>query len=277
MASTVRAQTGVTCRPSKQSNEAKLLAFFATPIAFSPGGIVQELAPWRLRVAVEATYVPSPSRSIQQPEACYGVRKTENTDLSPVFPRPRMSVGLPGGLLLEASYLPPVTVADAEAHLGSVAVSRPWKIRAREDGSSLSAAVRAHGTIGRVRGPITCPEKNLQQENAGVACFGSQASNDRYEPDMIGGEAILATAGVAERWGAYGLTGVTLLRPRFQVGFQYQGGIFDDTKIQVNMTRVAVGGGAWYRVGRTSAVTGEVYSVPSDATTLRLGGAYTFR
>jgi hypothetical protein len=271
------AQTGVTCRPPKGSNEAKLLAFFATPIAFSPGGTADGLAPWRVRLALEAAYVPSPSRAMQQPEACYTVRKTENTDLSPVFPRPRIAVGLPGGLMLEASYLPPITVADAEPNLGSVALSRPWTLRAREDGANLSLIARAHGTLGRVRGSITCPEKNLQQQNSGAACYGEAPSKDTYEPNMFGGELVLARESTGERWGAYGMGGVSLLRPRFQVGFQYLGAAFDDTKIEVDLTRVAVGAGGWYRLGRGAAITGEVYSVPTDATTIRLGGAYTFR
>jgi hypothetical protein len=61
------------------------------------------------------------------------------------------------------------------------------------------------------------------------------------------------------------------------VGFQYKDAAFDDTKIRVDMTRFAAGAGAWYRLGVSTAVTGELYSVPSDATTFRLGGAYTFR
>jgi hypothetical protein len=274
---TLPAQTGVTCRPPEESNEAKLLAFFATPIAFSPGGMADGLAPWRVRLAFDAAYVPSPSREMQQPEACYAVRKTENTDLSPVFPRPRIAVGLPGGLVVEASYLPPIEVADAEPNLGSVALSRPWTLRAREDGANLSLIVRAHGTVGRVRGSITCPAKNLQQENSGAACYGETASEDTYKPNMYGGELVLARRGAGERWGAYGSGGVTMLRPRFQVGFQYLEGAFDDTKIEVDMTRFAVGGGAWYRLGAGAALTGELYSVPADATTFRLGGAYTFR
>ena len=45
----------------------------------------------------------------------------------------------------------------------------------------------------------------------------------------------------------------------------------------VDMTRFALGAGGWYRLGKATAITGEVYSVPADATTFRLGGSYTFR
>jgi hypothetical protein len=277
IASSAAAQTGVTCEPPKESNEAKLLAFFATPIAFSPGGMLEGLHAGQIRLGFEAAYVPSPSREIQQPEACYGIKKTENTNLSPVFPRPRVAIGLPGQFVLEGSYLPPITVADAEPNLGSVALSRPWRIRGDNEQGHVDVLVRAHATFGWVHGAITCPEKNLQQEDPGAACYGEDQSHDTYKPNMFGGEAALMKEGAAQRWGAYASGGVTWLRPRFQVGFQYLDGAFDDTKIRVDMTRLAVGTGAWYRVSGAAAVTGELYSVPADATTFRLGGAYTFR
>jgi hypothetical protein len=265
------------CKPPKSSNEAKLLAFFATPIAFSPGGELDGLRAGQLRVALDAAYVPSPSKSVQRPEACYGIKKTENTDLSPVFPRPRVALGLPGGLVVEASYLPPVTVADAEPNLGSVALSRPFRIRGTDEQGSLDLLVRGHATFGRVRGSITCPEKNLQQQDPNAACYGEAQSHDTYKPNMVGGELALVKEAAGQRWGAYALSGVTMLRPRFQVGFQYLSGPFDDTKIVVDLTRVALGTGAWYRVGTSVALTGEIYSVPTDATTFRLGGSYTVR
>ena len=265
------------CKPPESSNEAKLLAFFSTPIAFSSGGLVSGLAPWHFRVAFDAAYVPSPGRSMQQPEACYGIKKTENTQLSPVFPRPRIAIGLPGGFLFEGSYLPPIKVADAEPNLGSVALSFPWRFQGDFNRGDLSLLLRAHATLGHVRGPITCPEENLQQDDPGAACYGSLASLDTFEPNMYGGEVGLVKVGAEERWGAYTTGGVTWLRPRFQVGFLYASGVYDDTKIEVDMTRLAVGVGGWYRVGISTALTGEVYSVPQDATTFRLGGAYTFR
>lgn len=275
--STAAAQLNVTCRPPKESNEAKLLAFFATPIAFSPGGMVEALPAWRIRVGFEASYVPSPSKAIQQPEACYAVKKTENTNLSPVFPRPRVTIGLPGSLMLEASYLPPVTVADAQPNLGSFALSRPWRIAGTDDAGTVSLLLRAHATLGRVRGAITCPKKALQSADPGLACYGTTESKDTYKPNMFGAEAGLSKQGAGDRWGAYASSGVTWLRPRFQVGFQYKDGVFDDTKIRVDLTRFAAGAGAWYRVSAGAAVTGELYSVPTDATTFRLGGQYTFR
>ena len=275
--SAAHAQLNYTCEPPKSSNEAKLLAFFATPIAFSPGGIVEGLAPWRVRVGLEASYVPSPSKEMQQPEACYAVKKTENTNLSPVFPRPRVTIGLPGGLMFEGSYLPPITVKDAKPNLGSFALSYPRRLSGDEAHGTLSLLLRAHATLGKVEGSITCPEEDLQTNDPSAACYGTTKSSDTYKPNMFGGEVGLAKQAAGDRWGAYASTGVTWLRPRFQVGFQYLDAAYDDTKITVDLARFAAGVGAWYRVGGAAAITGELYSVPADATTIRVGGAYTFR
>lgn len=265
------------CRPSENSNEAKLLAFFATPISFSPGGIARSLPAKRIRIGFEASYVPSPSREIQQPEACYSIKKTENTNLSPIFPRPRIWVGLPFGFILEGSYLPPVKVADAEPNLGSVALSLPLRLAGSEETGGLSVLLRGHATYGRVRGSITCPKKKLQQTDATAACYGELASADTYKPNMFGTEGAAVVEGAGGKWGAYAAPGVTWLRPRFQVGFQYLSGAFDNTKIIVDMTRFAAGVGGWYRVNEGTAITGEIYSVPSDATTLRIGAALGYR
>jgi hypothetical protein len=266
-----------TCRPSEDSNEAKLLAFFATPIAFSPGGLVRGLPTWSLRVGFEASYVPSPSREIQQPEACYSIKKTENTNLSPVFPRPRLALGLPLGFVLEGSYLPPVKVSDAEPNLGSLALSLPLRLAGSDRDGGLSILLRGHATYGRVRGSITCPKKKLQQTDDTAACYGEIASADTYKPNMFGAEGAVVLNGAGAKWGGYAAPGVTWLRPRFQVGFQYLSGAFDNTKIEVDMTRFAAGLGGWYRINPGTAIMGELYSVPSDATTFRLGATLGMR
>jgi hypothetical protein len=281
-ATRLTAQTNSVCKPSTSSNEAKLLAFFATPIAFSPGGDVSRLRPGQFRFSLEASYVPKPSEELRATDECYGIKKGENTELSPVFPRPRLAIGLPGSLVLEGSYLPPVTVADAEPNLGSVALSHLHTLHAMSGGREVDLLVRVNGTYGRVRGPITCPKKSLQQTSASLACYSTQASKDTYKPNMAGAEAALVMNDGEGRFSGYAGGGVTKLAPRFQVGFlsngpQQQPAFLDDTKIEVDLTRAAVfAGGAW-RVTRAAALTLEVYSVPTDATTARIGASYRLR
>lgn len=269
----VSAQTQA-CHPSHSSNEARLLAFYAVPMAFSPGGAVGRMPPGGLRAGVEVTYVPTPSLGIQQSDECYGLAKRENTELSPVFPRPRLLIGLPGGFSLDLSYLPPVSVNDAEPHIGSVAVAWTHRLRHVGEARGLDLLLRAHGTMGRISGAITCPEADLQQTAPADACYGVAPSDDTYKPNMVGGEVILSLTSGAGRFGGYSGVGVTRLMPRFQVDFQQLDGFHDDTRIVVDMTRAALMLGGQLRLSPRFDLTFEAYSVLKDATTARLGAGF---
>jgi hypothetical protein len=93
---------------------------------------------------------------------------------------------------------------------------------------------------------------------------------------MLGFEGALGFGGNG-RFSSYIGGGYTLLRPRFQVGYRDANGVLDDTKIIVNLSRFAAFAGGRWRLSNTVDVTAELYSVPEDATTFRLGGAYTLR
>jgi hypothetical protein len=264
------------CRPPKDSSESKLLAFFAAPIAFSPAGHAERLDPGAIRLSFDATYVPKPSAEINRSSFCQ--RKGESTNLSSVFPRPRIAIGLPGGLFLEGSYLPPVTVMDATPNLGSVALgwSRPL-MSATQPGSMNSwITLRAHATFGKVDGSITCAKDALQQTSATQSCYGDTPSDDSYKPNMVGGEAIYGIS-PNTRFSAYLGGGYTSLRPRFQVGFTSLNGGLDNTKVAVDLSRFSAFAGGRYDVGGGAAITGELYSVPQDVTTFRIGGSLALR
>ena len=176
------------CRPPANSHEARLLAFYEAPLVFSMAGAPTHLAAGELLVVAEAGNVPSPSAALQRPEFCYQPH-SENTKLTPAFGRPRITLGLPAGFALEASYLPPVTVGGATPNLASVAVARPMDfIVGRND---VTLALRAHGTFGRVRGAITCPRSALQTTDPVAACYGTQPSRDNFYPGMFGSEGAL--------------------------------------------------------------------------------------
>ena len=81
-----------TCRPDPDQRESKLLAFYTGPLTFSPSGNVTALGTGKFRIGFEATYVPEPSADISRPERCYATNKSEDTRLSPVFPRPRIAL-----------------------------------------------------------------------------------------------------------------------------------------------------------------------------------------
>lgn len=258
------------CRVGRETNEAKLLAYYAAPLAFSPGGVLEPLARGAVRATLDLTWIPSPDDALRQTSQCF-LPKEENTQLSPVLPRPRVAVGLPEGLQLEATWLPPITVGDATPNLLSLAVGF-----VRHGAGRYGFAARVHATVGRVRGPITCPTGSLQLDDPAAACFGIAESRDTYRPNIAGLEGAL-TWRRDERLAGYAGAGFSILRPRFQVGFQPTGGAFDSTRVVVDLERLTGMAGVRWALRPATLVTAEVYAVPEDVILLRVGASLRVR
>lgn len=262
------------CRPPRDSHEARLLAFYQAPLVFSMAAAPASVAAGELALGVEMGNVPSPSAELRRPEFCYQSH-SEETTLTPVYGRPRVMLGLPVGVVLEASYLPPVTVGGATPHLASIALARPVELTVGR--REVTFALRAHGTLGRVRGAITCPASALQTEDATVPCFGTRPSRDTFYPSMFGGEGALGVRARGGRVALYVGGGVTWLSPRFRVGFTDAAGNVDATEVEVNLRRGTVFGGVTWRATDAIQLSGQLYSVPEDVTTVRLTVAYGLR
>lgn len=266
LAAPAAAQTGVTCRPDDDSNEATTLATMAVPVAFAPAGAPVELAPWRVDVGVEFATVPEVDSADAVPTTCRPGKGAENVNLIGVVPRPRVRVGLPGGFTFEGSWVPPVQVSDVEANLFGVALGRPVAVL---DGRALLNP-RLHATVGRVNAPVTCPEEALDDPVS--ECFGGSVSDDRWEPDQFGVDVALAWR--AGRLLPYAGAGWTHLTPTFQVNFTNSAGELDDTRVEVALDRVALLAGLTWAATPRLGVTAEAYAVPADAATLRLAARY---
>jgi len=268
-ASTVRGQ----CRPGKGSNEARLLAFYSAPIAFSPASAPEYQPPWAFRIGAEGGLIPAPDPQIQKTGICR-INRAEKIELSRFFARPRLTLTLPGHFAIEATYVPPIRINESEPNLGSLAISKTLRIRREDMGNPTSAMVRLHGTAGRVRGPISCPAKSLQQTSAEQACFGTTPSKDTFKPTMLGLEGILSTAAYDGRMGFYAGGGVNFLRPRFEAGFTDGLGDTDNTQVEADLTRAVIIGGVSVQASTVLDLSAQVYSVRRDVTTLRFGAGY---
>jgi hypothetical protein len=266
------------CKVSASSNEGRLLAFYTAPIVFSVATAPEVMKPASIRIGAEGEYIPKPNPTIEQTGLCF-LQKSEHTSLSPVFGRPRITVGGPLGLALEAAYLPPVTIAKATPNLFSFAVSEAHHFARGPVATGTTLMLRLHGTFGNVRGPITCPASSLQQTSATSPCYGTTPSKDTFRPDMMGGEVI---AGVAPGSGAVSFYiggGANRIDPHFQVGFTDGTGHVDQTKVQLTepLVRPAAFGGITGIVRQIFDVGAQIYSVPSDVTLVRLMGGIRFR
>jgi hypothetical protein len=274
----VTQQAGAQCRVRTDSNEGKLLAFYTAPIVFSMATAPQEMAPGSIRIGAEGEYIPKPDPAIEQTGACF-TQKSEKTSLSPVFGRPRITIGAPFGFALEAAYLPPVTIARAKPNLFSFGISNALHLAFGPASSGTTLMLRVHGTFGNVKGAITCPRSSLQQSAPSSPCYGTTPSKDTFHPDMFGGEI---AAGIAPGSGGisfYAGVGANRIDPHFQVGFTDLNGNVDATQVQLEnpVTRASVFGGVTAVLRRILDVGAQIYSVPSDATLFRLNGGIRFR
>lgn len=271
-------QVSAQCKVKTESNEARLLAFYSAPIVFSVGTAPDEMRPGTIRLGGEAEYIPKPDPAIEQTGACF-TQKSEHTSLSPVFGRPRITIGVPLGFQIELAYLPPVTIAKATPNLFSFAVAHVHHFFGGPISNGTTLMFRGHGTFGNVKGPITCPRSSLQQQSASNPCFGTEPSEDTFHPDMFGGEVAASVAPGSGRVSFYAGAGANHLDPHFQVGFTNGNGGVDNTQVELeeSIIRGALFGGVTALVGRILDLGAQVYSVPSDATLFRINGGIRFR
>jgi hypothetical protein len=215
-------------------------------------------------LGLEITYIPAPPDALRQTSLCFRP-KEENTHLAPILPRPRLTVGLPLGLQLEASYLPPVTLLDATPNLFGMALSRTWYV---SPGATLS--LRAHLTRGWVRGPVTCDRRSLQLQDPMAACYGAAPSRDRYSPNVTGLQLSLGRElGSRLRVGLAG--GWSMMEPRFQVWFRDATGFLDSTRVVASLRRWNAQLAFEYTLNRKATAVAAVFSVPEDVNLVRLG------
>ena len=257
------AQGGDDCFPGKNSNEARTMAIFGVPLAFGGAAAPRVMSRGGLVVGVDLSYLPSVDRATATPTVCRPGKGPENTDLLFAAPRPRVGFGLPAGFALEASWIPPVRMAQVKANLFGLAISHATPLDRR--GTVLG--LRAHATFGNIKAPITCNDTAVQ--DATSVCFQGTRSNDSFQPNIVGFEAAFGwSLGPALR--PYLGAGYNHLAPRFRVNFTDRFGTVDRRKVAVNLSRGVLFAGAGWSASPSLTLTAEVYSAPTDAVTARV-------
>jgi hypothetical protein len=259
------------CFPGKDSHEAQLFAALAVPLAFGMAQAPQVADRGRIEIAFEGTYLPEINEQTRTPTICRPGKGPEHTDLLFAFPRPRVTVGLPGGFLLEGSWIPPIRINGVRSNLVGVALQRDFPIANRP----AIVALRIHGTGGLIRAPITCEKAALRDPTS--ECFQGTLSDDHYHPNTFGAEGAVSWAFAQGRIRSFVGGGVNILHPRFHVNFTNQFGSTDNRKIEVDLTRGALFGGASWSPDNRFALTGGIYGSPGDDVTGRVLLSYTLR
>jgi hypothetical protein len=262
---------GQACIPPDNSNEAKVFGNFAVPLAFGPLAAPAAARPGWVQLMLEGTYIPTIDSATRMATICRPGKGPENTGLLAAFPRPRIAIGLPYGLLLEGSWVPPISLNGVTPNVGSVALGRGFGL----GHGSMTAGLRIFAVFGLIKGPFTCDDEDLANPNS--ECFQGTRSEDHYHPNTYGAEGSLGWHLAEGKVHPYVGGGVNLLRPRFQVNFVNQFGDLDTTRVETNLTRGVVFGGVSWDAGSGFGVAGEIYAAPADAVTGRVGVTYSWR
>ena len=250
------------CFTPKDSHEAQVFGIFSVPFAFAPAGAPAPLPQWHLRVGIETSYLPNIDDSTATPTVCRPGKGPENMDFGPLLPRPRLSLGLPSGFVLEASFIPPVKVKGAEPKVVGVALGKRFQLR------NMTIGIRAHATAGVVHAPITCDDDALKDPIS--ECFNGTRSNDEFHPNIFGADASVGWSLGGGRFQPYLGAGYNLLHPRFRVNFTNQFGQVDRRRVEVDLNRAVLFAGASWFPGSRFGVSGQIYSAPTDAVTGRV-------
>ena len=263
------------CRPGANSNEAKLLAFYSAPITFSALDAPKRSSAWHLELQAEVSPVPTADPSIEHASECYTASAQQHSRLTSVFARPRVILTLPLGLAIEGELHPadpggrcaPAPGKRSDFRNGparrirALRLERPHAPRARH--------LRARERSNHMRGIVAAAERSRGR------VLRRSAVERHVQAEHV--RARRRVYGVTSRGGRFDFfagTGVTWLRPRFEVGFTNLDGIFDNTQVEVNLQRWSLLGGATLHLAGAFAITTEVYSVPKDVTTWRLAASY---
>ena len=253
------------CFPARNSNEARTMATFEVPLAFSAAAAPTRHPRGVWHFGLEVSSVPNVDRETATPTFCRPGKGPENTDLLFALPRPRVSLSLPAGFVLEASWAPPIRVAEVKAHLFGVGLARMTSLGTGDAVLSL----RVHGSFGVIKAPITCPDEAL--EDAASECYQGTRSDDSFKPNVLGVEAAIGWP-LGRMFRPYLGAGYNHLAPRFQVNFTDQFGEPDRRKVTVDLHRAALFAGVGWQATTALELTGELYAVPADAISIRMAG-----
>ncbi|MGH7702343.1 MAG: hypothetical protein ACREMO_04580 [Gemmatimonadales bacterium] len=252
------------CFPGKNSNEAKTFAIFSVPLAFSAAGAPSSQPRHGIRAGVAVSTLPNIDERTATPTICRPGKGPENTDLLFAVPQPRLSLGLPGQFEAEASWIPPVRVAGVKANVVSLALGRTVAVAS----GLLALRARVHATLGVIDAPITCNDAALQDPAS--ECFGGSRSNDAFHPNIFGADLTLGWSPERAPFRPYVGFGYNRLQPRFRVNFTNRRGDTDRRRVEVDLNRLVVFGGASWVFSPRFEASGELYAAPSDAFSARV-------
>ena len=215
--------------------------------------------PGALEVALEGGWVPSLSQDQQR--VGFNGTKLEDLNQTSVLFRPRVRVGLPRALTLEAGWIPPVEINGVEPNIFSLAIARSFALTERQ-----RLGLRFYGQGGTIDGDFTCSSDTVAAGDDSVLNpFRCEAvSEDTQTLDAVGLEVSWAVTPMeSSRWELHVGMGVHRMDLEFQVRALY-GGLVDRTLLATDGITISAVAGASYLAGERHRLTGELFYSPLD-------------
>ena len=197
--------------------EAWAMKYFSSATQLSGLGIPERLPAGAVEVGLEAGWIPSLSEQ-ERRVGFYGT-KVEDLNKTPVFARPRLTVGLPAAFSITLAYVPPVEVGGAKPNLVSLAIGRPLL-----ESGPWRLGFRLYGQGGDIEADITCDSDTVAAGDDPVEnpFLCEEPSRDRvtlrYAGLDLGGAYTTRGKRKVE---VYGAVAATYLDPEFQVNARY--------------------------------------------------------
>jgi len=259
-----------TCKPGDSSNEAEVFRDISVPLAFSLGQAPWTFLPGAILAVAEVSDIPTIDDKTATPTKCRPGTGPDNWGSVSLAPRLRVGFSLSNAAMLEVSWTPPIRISGVKPNLWSFALSRTVPLGKK--GALMTG--RLHATIGSFLAPITCSEDAV--DDPANACHNGEVSDDKYKPNIYGGELAIGKDFSGGRLRPYAGSGYNLLRPRFEQDGRDSTGQKLDQKVEVNTGQWIVFGGLTWAIATTFYVSGEAYSAPTDAFTWRARATYIF-
>ncbi len=167
--------------------EAWALEYFTSVTLFSTLQTPGTLPPGSVAVGLETGWIPALSTA--QRFVGFDGTKPEDLNKTPVFLRPRVTIGLPHRLSLIVAVVPPIREFGLTPKLFAVGLERPVF-----ESAPWMIGVRGYGQIGTVEGAYTCPSSVLPFAPGSPGnLYGCQAtSSDTATLRFVGGEVLAA-------------------------------------------------------------------------------------
>ncbi|QQR73039.1 MAG: hypothetical protein IPJ17_16345 [Holophagales bacterium] len=181
VAAPLLAHAGHVERVTASSPEAWAMRWFAAALVESGAGGPATLAPGNFELGVEALEIPH--LSARQRTVGFDGTKTEDLNRTPLAARPEVSLGLPGGWIVTAGWIPPIELDGAKANVLTLSLGRSFRFGDR--GRVALRAAAAHATV---RGDFTCPAAAAAAGDDPIANpYGcDEPSHDEQRFDTVG-------------------------------------------------------------------------------------------